>query len=73
MTVHKIRRKTARGSKMATNGKGRASGMVRITGSFPLGDWAVLEHVARLKKLPVAQVLRDAVWAYGRPFRGDVS
>jgi len=74
VTAHKIRRKTARGSKMSTKGTRAATtpGMVRITGSFPVGDWACLEHVARVKKLPIAQVLRDAVWAYALPFRKSV-
>ena len=70
MTAHKTRAKTASGSRIARKGAGPK--MVRIMGAFPEADWKCLQHVARLKKLPVAQVLRDAVWAYSLPCRADV-
>lgn len=72
VTAHKIRVKVANGSRIVSKGTRQAPKMVRIMGSFPEADWKCLQHVARVKKLPIAQVLRDAVWAYALPFRADV-
>ena len=73
MTAHKVRVKVANGSRIVSKGTRRVPEMVRIMGSFPVSDWKALQHVAAVKKIPVAQVLRDAVFAYALPFRSDVA
>jgi hypothetical protein len=42
----------------------------RIAVSLDRVDFDSLTALAARKKIPVAQVLRDAVWAYLLPFRG---
>lgn len=65
MTAHTIRTKrTAKGA--------RAGRMVRVMASVDPADFAILQELAAKKQIPVAKVLRDAVWAYVLPLKADV-
>ncbi len=64
MTLHTVRvRRTARGA--------RAGRMTRVMASLEQADFRRLAWLARQRKVPVAAVLRDAVWAYLLPIAAD--
>lgn len=64
MTVHTVRLK--RPAKGARTGK-----MVRVMASLEPADFRRLSLLARRRKVPVARVLRDAVYAYMLPIAAD--
>ncbi len=47
--------------------------MVRIMGSFPADDWKCVVWLAAKRGVPVANVLRDCVFAYVECIRSDVT
>lgn len=65
MTVHTIRRKPATGS------QAKRMGLVRIMASIPPDDFRRLTWLAAKRKVPVSNVLRDAVYAYLMPIAPD--
>lgn len=73
MTVHKVRVKVANGSKIASKGTRKVPALVRIMGSFPAEDWKCLVWLAKKRGVPVANVLRDSVYAYVQCIRADVA
>jgi hypothetical protein len=63
MTAHTVR--TKRKAKGACAGN-----MVRIMASVDSADFRLLQALANKREIPVAKVLRDAVWAYLLPLKG---
>ncbi len=75
MSQHKIRRQVATGSEIEKKGTRSFNmpRMVRIMGSFPAEDWKCIVWLAKKRGVPVANVLRDAVFSYVMPIRPDVT
>ena len=65
MTLHITRSKPATGK--------RRGDQVSIMAHLPAADFAILQRLAEQKKLPLTQILRDAVWAYVLPFKGKTN
>jgi len=64
MSAHAIRlKRTAKGA--------RAGKMVRVMASLPPDDMRRLTWLAAKRRVPVANVLRDAVYAYMLPIAAD--
>ena len=70
MTFHtRSVRQRVKGPKCPGGANGSKS--PRLAVSLDRVDFDSLTKLAEQKKIPVAQVLRDAVWAYLLPFRGE--
>lgn len=70
MSLHKVRRGgRAKGAKR-TNGNGHKLNP-RIAVTLPEDDFRRLTWLAKKRGVPVAAVLRDAVWAYNLPIAPD--
>lgn len=63
MTAHAIRQNAGKGAKCGQ--------MVRIMVSLPPADMRRMTWLAQKRNVPVANVLRDAVWAYMLPIASD--
>ena len=69
MTFHQNRQRPAKGSKVS-RGAG-CSKSPRLSASYDPADMKIIAWLAKVKKIPAASVLRDAVHAYVLPFRNN--
>lgn len=63
MTAHTVRKKAGKGAECGQ--------MVRIMVSLPPDDMRRITWLAQKRNVPVASVLRDAVWTYTLPIAID--
>ncbi len=69
MTFHKSSKRTVKGSAQSS-GAG-CSKSPRLSASYDPADMKIIAWLAKVKKIPAASVLRDAVHAYVLPFKNN--
>lgn len=69
MTFRKNRQQPAKGSARSRDaGKSKSP---RLSASYDPADMKIIAWLAKVKKIPAASVLRDAVRAYVLPFKNN--
>ena len=69
MPFHKRSRRPVKGS-TPSRGAGNSKSP-RLSASYDPADLKIIAWLAKVKKIPAAQVMRDAVHAYVSPFKNN--